>query len=307
MSVFLLLLGGVTTAAGFALAASGFSIHDRTFDTEFVTPGTIAAVGGLLLVGMGLAVHELRRIERVLAVRAIPPPARPAEAASTAAAQSPDAPARIPFPPKPKTNPQPASPGANTATAPAEDVALESLRAKFPTLVRMENGPVVEGADASLMPRAPVRAEEDVSEVKDAAAVGRGGNGAAPVRVVPRLDAKARLSASPGRAKGSVFNAFWPAVPRRDTQTASAPIAAPLPPPLPPPIAPVPVAETAPVASPAADERAEASAVAILKSGVVEGMAYTLYSDGSIEAQLPQGTLRFGSIAALRNHIESAS
>ena len=45
--------------------------------------------------------------------------------------------------------------------------------------------------------------------------------------------------------------------------------------------------------------------VSVLKSGVVEGMAYTLYSDGSIEAQLPQGTLRFGSITALRNHIES--
>ncbi len=33
-------------------------------------------------------------------------------------------------------------------------------------------------------------------------------------------------------------------------------------------------------------------------------MAYTLFSDGSIEAQLPQGTLRFGSIIELRHHIE---
>ena len=45
--------------------------------------------------------------------------------------------------------------------------------------------------------------------------------------------------------------------------------------------------------------------MAILKSGVVDGMAYTLYADGSIEAQLPQGTVRFGSIAELRAHIES--
>jgi hypothetical protein len=45
----------------------------------------------------------------------------------------------------------------------------------------------------------------------------------------------------------------------------------------------------------------------VLKSGVVEGMAYTLYSDGSIEAQLPQGTLRFGSINALRHHIENSA
>jgi hypothetical protein len=40
---------------------------------------------------------------------------------------------------------------------------------------------------------------------------------------------------------------------------------------------------------------------------VVEGMAYTLYSDGSIEAQLPGGTVRFGSITELRNHIEQNS
>ena len=44
-------------------------------------------------------------------------------------------------------------------------------------------------------------------------------------------------------------------------------------------------------------------AVAILKSGVVDGMGYTLYVDGSIEAELPQGTLRFASINELRSHL----
>jgi hypothetical protein len=43
---------------------------------------------------------------------------------------------------------------------------------------------------------------------------------------------------------------------------------------------------------------------AVLKSGVVDGMAYTLYVDGSIEAELPQGTLRFASIDELRSHLE---
>ena len=37
---------------------------------------------------------------------------------------------------------------------------------------------------------------------------------------------------------------------------------------------------------------AEPAALSVLKSGVVEGMAYALYTDGSIEAQLPQGLLR---------------
>ena len=44
--------------------------------------------------------------------------------------------------------------------------------------------------------------------------------------------------------------------------------------------------------------------VAILKSGMIDGMAYTLYADGSIEAVLATGTVRFASIDALRFHLE---
>ena len=44
--------------------------------------------------------------------------------------------------------------------------------------------------------------------------------------------------------------------------------------------------------------------VAILKSGMIDGMAYTLFADGSIEAVLPTGTLRFASVDALRLHLE---
>ncbi len=44
--------------------------------------------------------------------------------------------------------------------------------------------------------------------------------------------------------------------------------------------------------------------VMILKSGVVDGMAYSLYSDGSIEAQMPEGMMRFGSIEELRAHLD---
>ncbi|NOJ43420.1 DUF308 domain-containing protein [Bradyrhizobium australiense] len=44
-------------------------------------------------------------------------------------------------------------------------------------------------------------------------------------------------------------------------------------------------------------------AVTVLKSGVVDGMAYSLYSDGSIEAQMPEGMMRFASIDELRAHL----
>ncbi|MGB6394815.1 MAG: DUF308 domain-containing protein, partial [Bradyrhizobium sp.] len=58
---------------------------------------------------------------------------------------------------------------------------------------------------------------------------------------------------------------------------------------------------TFPEANAAAPDRAP---VTVLKSGVVDGMAYSLYSDGSIEAQMPEGMMRFASIDELRAHLE---
>jgi hypothetical protein len=50
--------------------------------------------------------------------------------------------------------------------------------------------------------------------------------------------------------------------------------------------------------------RADQPGVTVLKSGVVDGMAYSLYSDGSIEAQMPEGMMRFASLDELTAHIE---
>ncbi len=94
------------------------------------------------------------------------------------------------------------------------------------------------------------------------------------------------------------------------------PMPASMPPPMPPPAAnfdamwpepakPPAAAEPEPeLAEPEPAAEPPPRAVAILKSGVVDGMGYTLYVDGSIEAELPQGTLRFASIDDLRAHLE---
>jgi hypothetical protein len=50
--------------------------------------------------------------------------------------------------------------------------------------------------------------------------------------------------------------------------------------------------------------RNEDPPVTVLKSGIVDGMAYSLYSDGSIEAQMPEGMMRFASIDELRSHLD---
>lgn len=60
----------------------------------------------------------------------------------------------------------------------------------------------------------------------------------------------------------------------------------------------------APDVAPPVPARADAPQVTVLKSGVVDGMAYSLYSDGSIEAQMPEGMMRFASIDELRAHLD---
>jgi hypothetical protein len=63
-------------------------------------------------------------------------------------------------------------------------------------------------------------------------------------------------------------------------------------------------AAPAPERYPPVPRNGDAPPVTVLKSGVVDGMAYSLYSDGSIEAQMPEGMMRFASIDELRSHLD---
>jgi hypothetical protein len=47
--------------------------------------------------------------------------------------------------------------------------------------------------------------------------------------------------------------------------------------------------------------------VRILKSGVINEVTYTLFSDGTIETQTPKGTQHFGSIDEFRRHLDSGA
>jgi hypothetical protein len=311
MYAFLLVLGAVATAAGFALIASGVPINEFALGNTLIVAGTVSAIGGLIIVALGLAVRELQRIERALIARPMPRPARQAEpvaaptvavtpptvAAAPAVVSAPEkaaAPARIPFPQRPKPEVrQPVETAAAAGPSPsaAEETAFERLRQKFPSLTRLESAPVVEANEVSLSPRTPARTEEYSSEVKSPAAPGRT-NGTAPAQSAPRLEAAERPAPPP---KGALFDSLWPKdargvrhpEPHHGAEAAAVTAQAPAP----PAVATIP-------------RPADVHAISILKSGVVDGMAYTLYSDGSIEAQLPQGTMRFGSITDLRNHLE---
>ena len=294
MPLVLLILGCVTSVAGLVLVASGLPWRESAFDV--LTPGMIALVGGLLLVGLGFVVRELRRIEQGLGARPMAGATHAEHAIDTA---EPDLAPAMP-PPVPQAELQAAASVPAIEEAPAESMAVaERMRLKLPAIARAENGRLAEAADAAVGLRDASALDGTVAAVKGVAAAGRAANGAVPpARIVTRSDARPR-PAAPAQAKASVFNTFWPPPPRRDGQTEPSRVS--------PPLAAEPPRPAAKPAPPPAAPSVTSGPLSVLKSGVVEGMAYTLYSDGSIEAQLPQGTLRFGSINALRHHIENSA
>ena len=121
--------------------------------------------------------------------------------------------------------------------------------------------------------------------------------------VDPRSTSSAASPSSKSSESPSTFEDSWPAsergravdAPRRSGRTPST------------------FAETN--AGPSGTDRPAAPAarnevsspVSVIKSGVVDGMAYSLYSDGSIEAQMPEGMMRFASIDELRAHLDQRS
>lgn len=101
MYLLLLVFGGLLGAAGVILAGSGMSLRDGTFDAAILTPGIVAAAGGLLLIGLGAGLRTLQRIERSLAARPMPRALAVPEGAQVAEnIETPRQPARIPFAPK---------------------------------------------------------------------------------------------------------------------------------------------------------------------------------------------------------------
>jgi hypothetical protein len=114
---------------------------------------------------------------------------------------------------------------------------------------------------------------------------------------VPRREAPWREDVAPAQPADS-FDAVWPPEDRERRAVFET---------IPEPAAAAPVPEdSGPEPMDQAYEPAEPPPrPAILKSGVIDGMAYTLYADGSIEAELAAGTVRFASINELRAHLDA--
>ena len=339
MAFVLLILGIVVAASGVAAIGFGFSIPFNEFSlgATLISGGTTALTGGFILIGLSAVVSELARLTDGLKRGAARPTQRSDEATdalpSAVSAGPAAAPAArmsaptVPIAPRPRLE-VPArdvrSPAAAQTPSPSSvevsAAAIERLRSTIPRTEVPRVEPQVSGSREP-GPQTSGFGEETPLSPNGAAGGGQP-PGRAPVepaapepRVVgeerpggsvealkaSRLDFLFRSKSSRPAPQPESFDAAWPPEPRpAKAPAAEAPSTAQGIERRPAGSARVQESQ-AQVAAPAASE------ATILKSGVVDGMAYTLYTDGSIEAKLPQGTIRFGSVAELRAHIESNS
>src|SRR5262245_57052517 len=286
MSLILLVFGILITGAGVVAIAIGVPAGDSGLGQTWIMTGAMAAVGGPMLIGFGAIVTQLNAIVDALRVRPAAQFPRLTDARQPSEVQRrPEAMEAGPRPPDPRP-PEPRQPEARpadpgpTAVIDVSGSALERLRSSSPRPDRV----VTHGEDVPLSPNGNGHHAEP-RPVQKSQPEGPGG------ATEPRLDFLFRPKA-PRPAQSEQFDAMWPK--RRGPADQPKPDE---------------VARQLPPSSPAGERAPEREprSVAILKSGVVDGMAYTLYADGSIEAQLPHGTVRFGSIAELRAHIENNS
>ena len=93
MSTLLFIVGAITLVLGTTTIGYGIPINEFSFGNTLIIAGTTAAVGGLIVIGLGAVVAHLQRVANAMAVRA---PIRPNRAVELPEAEP--APSSIPVP-----------------------------------------------------------------------------------------------------------------------------------------------------------------------------------------------------------------
>ncbi len=307
MHISLFLLGLLTAATGFIAIGFGLPVHAFSFGNTLIIAGATAVVGGFLLIGLAAVVRQLKRIADVNASHG-------AWLSTNSATDPFEAQARFLGASKsePIARTAPVEPRLAAAPSGEPDTAIAWLRPKDaePTLGERA---VIEEMEASLAPQAqppqgfPAAQQPSPTPVPQRPAASPGM--APPQALEPKawtpLGSAEPAQPSRGdasradRAPGGRFDTVWPTA-ARSAETVER-------------------ARKPDAVKPASDERAPKDGqappanpaeaprpVAILKSGMIDGMAYTLFADGSIEAVLPTGPIRFASVEALRAHLEKS-
>jgi hypothetical protein len=292
MIIALLIAGIGFLLAGLLGVAYGIPIKEFSFGNTVIITGALTACTGMIMIALYVVVRELKAIAEHFETTAAlggPRTAFPAPAAGSPPHDQASGDDGLLFDQPGAASPAGADPAAPPAVPPPwheETASRDRSRSE---------APLAEPAPApkrrNLLFSSTSRKERERAEA-------RGGE-PAPTNS-PTPPAVPPPPAKPNEPPPASFEDAWPQADRprsvdvrRSVRTPTAP------------------AEPGPVPGPAADRaaappsrREEPQAVTVLKSGVVDGMAYSLYSDGSIEAQMPEGMMRFGSIDELRAHLD---
>jgi hypothetical protein len=282
MPTTLVVLGLLVAFAGIALIFAGAPdwAYGLALGSTMIESGTIAFVGGFILCGIGLILQALKGLAMRLDALQMATAQRQFEfEEDEASIVPPEVPIPLSHPLRPLARRErPAEPAAHPSARKPVDEEPEALRRAWPPATRSKAS-----AAASTVVTARSRIDElDLPELE-------------PVEPAPGNKGNPVEPPSPAVAARSEQVADQPApdARTRDAGVSGRPAAS---------VAGTPATE--PAAKPRAEKQSETAPVgAVVRSGIIGGMAYSLYADGSIEAELPIGTMRFGSIEELRAHV----
>ncbi|QPF86971.1 DUF308 domain-containing protein [Bradyrhizobium genosp. L] len=296
MMVALLVVGGALVVAG--LAAVGFGVPYKEFSVggTLIETGVVGVCSGVIVLAVAAVVRQLQIIAQRLGPLAA---GARAELPAATLATSPHSPASgdtafapqreppamaPPMAPPPLAQP-PAPPTAPGAPPWHEEIAQRGTQGAAP--------PPAASPDAAPKRRNLLFASSSRKERERADS--RAAEPLPPDLLSPEL--RPNPPAVPPEPAPATFDDAWPRAERaRSVDVAPRRAAR-----MPSTFGDAQAAAPSPGHPPAPQEQ---PAVTVLKSGVVDGMAYSLYSDGSIEAQMPEGMMRFASIDELRSHLE---
>ena len=295
MMVALLVAGMGLIVAGLAAIGLGIPYKEFSVGSTLIITGVSGVCTGAIVLALAAAVRELKQIARRLGpVAAGARPEFPLTAASAATSprNPPPVEAGFSFPRDPRTAAEPpplAPPSAPAAPPWHEEATQRAAPADVPPAV-----PAASPAEAPVKRRNLLFSSSSRKERERTTA--RGAEPLSPDLLSPELRPNPPAAGEPAPPS---FDDAWPkqererprsvdVAPRRSPRTPST----------------FTEAQSAPPSAGHPPAPAEQPPVTVLKSGVVDGMAYSLYSDGSIEAQMPEGMMRFASIDELRSHLE---
>jgi hypothetical protein len=286
MMVVMLVAGIGLVLAGLLAIGLGIPVKEFSFGNTLILTGVMAVCSGAIMLALWMAVRELKNIARRLGaglpeprgeitVRPVLPPGATREAAPGDGGMlfSRDEPAAANAEPPVPPAPPPWQDEAGSRDRPPEP---EPAEAAAPT--KTKRNLLFSSTSRKERERAQARTSEPLPPDMLSA----------DIRPNPADAAPLAEAAEPPPAS---FDDAWPKPERGRTSDIPPQRRSGRPPP-------------ALEANGGPARNGDQPAVTVLKSGVVDGMAYSLYSDGSIEAQMPEGMMRFASIDELRAHLD---